>query len=274
VNASQSNAFAVVAKSALVGTQQQPFAAVTGVETIDALIAPASVDAPERALLRAAGVLGFVRRTARRARVFEEAPVPAADDPVARAGPLAGIDLRAILEARNETLLAEWLALARRFERRVPEELLPALFSFAGSKTALHDALRATTGERGRWLAAKRPAWTWLRDPVDPRATFAHGTRPERAAALRLLREREPDAARDLLAATFAKDAASDRAALLGSHTVSARPTSRSSTRARATRAWRCAPSRSNSPTRSAAAPPSTAPPNSRNRSCAWNARS
>ncbi len=215
MNASRS-AFAVAAKSALVGTQLQPFAATTGVEPVDALIAPATGDASERALLRAAGVLGFARRTARRAPVFAEAPVPAADELVARAGPLAGIDLRAILDARNDVLLAEWLALARRFERRVPEELLPALFSFAGSKTALHDALRATAGERGRWLAAKRPAWTWLRDPVDPRATFAHGTRPERAAALRLLREREPDAARDLLAATFAKDAASDRAALLG----------------------------------------------------------
>lgn len=80
------------------------------------------------------------------------------------------------------------------------------------------DPLRATLGERGRWLAAKNPAWRKLGGDLDfddPASVWAEGLRHERLAALKFLLGTDPAKARELIASTFAGEPAEDRAAIL-----------------------------------------------------------
>jgi hypothetical protein len=86
---------------------------------------------------------------------------------------------------------------------------------------ALRPAVNATLGARGRWLATHRAEWKRIADtaadgtrPADPRA-WETGTRAERIGYLSALRDRDPHAARELLASGWARETAEERAQLL-----------------------------------------------------------
>ncbi len=76
-------------------------------------------------------------------------------------------------------------------------------------------------GQRGRWLARYRPDWLRVAEagvpavPDDPEL-WATGPRDERLGYLTQLRDRDPAAARDLLAAGWDRETGDDRALLIG----------------------------------------------------------
>ncbi|BCL17877.1 SWIM zinc finger family protein [Micromonospora sagamiensis] len=184
----------------------------------------------------AAGVLeaAAVALTYRRAGITPSTglgPVPAA--PAESAPPLptaATVRLRTLLtdggapggSQIQQELLDEWLRLADRHGGLVPADTLPALLDVGRRHRALRPRLNRLGGRRGRWLAGLCSEWGYLLyqalDHTVPTAgqvgsdDWETGTAGQRLTYLTRLRSRDPDAARELLAAGFAAESAPDRA--------------------------------------------------------------
>jgi hypothetical protein len=114
-------------------------------------------------------------------------------------------------------LLKEWLQLCSARGLRAPAFALPALLDAAGAAknaTGERSLAAAVSGERGRWLAAQNPAWSWVLAPARVSADEAAsssgvwetGSDEDRIAWLRALRASDPKAARERLAAAWADE--------------------------------------------------------------------
>jgi hypothetical protein len=178
------------------------------------------------ALLDAAALL----TAARRAGVLPVAgitPLPAAAADAAAELPAGAARL---LRGGSPELLADLLAEAASGGYRAPAPLLPALLDAAAKDSSLRPAVAAMLGARGRWLAQHRPDWQRVADEGAPDATargaaagpgapdvsgdpeaWETGSRGERRACLAALRDRDPAAARDLLAAGWGGETGNDR---------------------------------------------------------------
>lgn len=103
--------------------------------------------------------------------------------------------------------------------------LLPALLGAAARRTAIRPQVAAVLGARGRWLASHRPDWRQAAEdgqapagqaPVgDNAAAWRTGGLADRLAYLTRLRDADPDAARELLAAGWARETGADRGQLI-----------------------------------------------------------
>ncbi|EFE67572.1 LOW QUALITY PROTEIN: conserved hypothetical protein, partial [Streptomyces viridosporus ATCC 14672] len=112
-----------------------------------------------------------------------------------------------------------------------PPAALPALLDAARGRTDLRPATLRFAGPRALWLARLNPDWRFaLRstpgggtsvpgagDPEGVERLWQEGLFAERVALLTALRSRDPGAARDLLAATWATERAQDRLLFLDS---------------------------------------------------------
>ena len=131
--------------------------------------------------------------------------------------------------AADSELLAGLLTAASEAGYLAPAPLLPDLLDAAVRTAALRPAVAAVLGERGRWLAGHRPDWQRVADeapqsPTGPPAGQAAGnpelwrtgSRAARHAYLASLRDHDPAAARELLAAGWAREIGAERPTLLG----------------------------------------------------------
>ncbi|MER7483064.1 DUF5691 domain-containing protein [Streptomyces sp. NPDC126510] len=128
-------------------------------------------------------------------------------------------------------LLPQWLTAANARGFAPPPQLLPALLDAARGRTDLRPAALEFAGPRALWLARLNPDWrfalratpgggTALPHPEDGDSVqrlWQEGLFAERVALLSALRSREPAAARDLLATTWATERAEDRLMFLDS---------------------------------------------------------
>jgi hypothetical protein len=120
--------------------------------------------------------------------------------------------LAQILTGSSEELLREWLVLAAAAARRAPHRLLTKLLDAAAARRALQPAVCAVIDERGRWLMQFNPRWQFASPTTDePEQVWQLGNRPQRAAALREVRETNPALAREMIAATWQGDGADER---------------------------------------------------------------
>ncbi|KAF0846240.1 SWIM zinc finger family protein [Nocardia caishijiensis] len=110
-------------------------------------------------------------------------PEPAVDDPRPLL-PRRSADRLSRLLTEKSAFLPEWFAAAEPFDYRLPDVLCVQALS-AASDPALRAPLLRLAGRRGRWLAARNPAWSKLVDefPVDhtssgkdPAVAGAHAT--------------------------------------------------------------------------------------------------
>ena len=171
-------------------------------------------DDPASSLLDQAAALTAYRRAGVRPRRDVTPDEPAPMETLPRVPAAAARRLAALLDDRVG-LLSEWLGLCADARARVPEELLPELFERARVNRGLAERLAPVVGERGRWLAARNPAW----QPVLERAVspgwdpevWQTGRRADRVAYLAALRATEPGAARELLATTWSTEDPEDR---------------------------------------------------------------
>lgn len=128
-----------------------------------------------------------------------------------------------------DPLIEYWLRRADRSGWRVPHALIAAVAARGERAAHLRPTIAAVVDERGRWLAAALGRWTWLAAHGDaaiavggaagpgrsPEEAWSTGTRVERVALLEDLRRSNRSLARDLVAATWAKDPAADRVAFV-----------------------------------------------------------
>jgi len=182
---------------------------------------------PAAAVLDAAALMV----TAQRAGVLPAPgvipPGPAAADTVPELPARAAEALPRLCS--DPVLLAGLLSTAASAGYRAPAPLLPALLDTAAMHTALRPAVAGVLGARGRWLARHRRDWQRVTDaaaptPADDPGVWETGSRAERRAYLAMQRERDPGAARELLAAGWSRETGEDRADLLAvlAHRLSA----------------------------------------------------
>lgn len=194
------------------------------------------------ALLDAAALLTAARRAGVLAAAGVTAPPPAATDTAAE---LPAGAARLLRRGGSGELLADLLTEAARRGYCAPAPMLPFLLDLAVKDTALRPAVVAVLGARGRWLARYQPDWHRVAgagvpetldtldaaaapgagqaddpgagqadDPGEPGA-WETGTRSERLACLAALRRSDPAAARELLAAGWARETGDDRECLI-----------------------------------------------------------
>jgi hypothetical protein len=169
----------------------------------------------EERLLSAAGSLAVLRRAGRLAAPAPPLPVPAPAEARPACGAAAAYRLMLLLDDQR-SLLPEWLRAVAGRGLRVPAERLPDLLEAATANQALRRDVEPVLGERGPWLAAQLPRWSWaapLPATRDEReALWLTGTRPQRHRLFALLRRTRPDEARQLLERGLAREEAADRA--------------------------------------------------------------
>ncbi|MFE0802879.1 DUF5691 domain-containing protein [Streptomyces sp. NPDC058812] len=128
-------------------------------------------------------------------------------------------------------LLPQWLATANARGFAAPPQAVPALLDAARGRTDLRPAALTFAGPRALWLARLNPDWRFALRATPgggtalpgPEATervrrlWEEGLFAERVALLTSLRARDPAAARELLASTWATERAEDRLMFLDS---------------------------------------------------------
>ncbi|EFL34359.1 conserved hypothetical protein [Streptomyces viridochromogenes DSM 40736] len=197
------------------------------------------------ALLDAAAVETVRRRAGLRPARAAERPQPAPEDSRPPLPPAAARRLAMLLADRPGAsgggrrgtapdlmeLLPQWLAAANAHGFAPPPQVLPALLDAARGRTDLRPAALQFAGPRALWLARLNPDWRFalrstpgggaalphLRDDGSIRQLWQDGLFAERVALLSALRSREPAAARELLATTWATERAEDRLMFLDS---------------------------------------------------------
>ncbi|WLW52780.1 DUF5691 domain-containing protein [Streptomyces sp. YU58] len=219
-------------------------AALLGTERRTPPGCPPGPEAPA-ALLDAAAVETVRRRAGLRPGRAAARPEPAAKDPRPPLPTAAARRLAMLLTDRPGTggggrrgtapdlmeLLPQWLATTNAQGFAPPPELLPALLDAARGRTDLRQAALAFAGPRAVWLARLNPDWRFalratpgggvalphLDDADRIRRLWQEGLFAERVALLGAIRAREPAAARELLATTWATERAEDRLMFLDS---------------------------------------------------------
>lgn len=233
VDAPAAGAWEELVTTALLGTdRRRPPAGVPG------------RDAPV-ALLDAAAALTVSRRAGLLPAPAGERPRPAPADPRPVLPPAAARRLTQLLADRSGTagggrrgtapdlmeLLPQWLAAANARGYAAPAHALPALLDAARGRTDLRPAALAFAGPRALWLARLNPDWRFalraapgggaaLPGPEDTariRRLWEEGLFAERVALLAAIRQQRPEAARELLAGTWATERAEDRLMFLDS---------------------------------------------------------
>jgi hypothetical protein len=170
---------------------------------------------PAAVLLDRAALLTAARRAGRMPDQAEPPPV-AGPDPRPVVSPRAGRRLARMLGGEHLDLLAEWLTAATARGLRPPPQLLPALLDGArrgGSADWDLPRLAAEAGgPRARWLAGLNPDWQFVlaETPTGDEA-WRLGTASQRGAYLTALRARDPGAARELIADSWASAGTAER---------------------------------------------------------------
>ncbi|MGW2976996.1 DUF5691 domain-containing protein [Streptomyces humidus] len=128
-------------------------------------------------------------------------------------------------------LLPQWLTAVNDRGFAAPPESLPALLDAARARTDLRPAALRFAGPRAPWLARLNPDWRFalraspgggmaLPGPEETRRVeqlWQEGLFAERVSLLAAIRSRDPDAARELLEATWSTERAEDRLMFLDS---------------------------------------------------------
>jgi hypothetical protein len=184
----------------------------------------------EVALLDAAAIGGVLRAAGR--------PTPGGADPggacppdVAPAAPERAVqilqltlDQPPVSRELQGALLAHVFRRASEHGRRLPHELLPIALGTATVRPELRAPLMRVLDERGRWLAARRPEWTWVhaegRDEALTDDGWLHLPATEQPAGLRRIRAVDPARGLALAEQALPSLGAKQRAALLESLSV------------------------------------------------------
>ena len=213
-----------VLRVALLGTERAalpPVDSQRAEDGLDGLMAAAMGSrSAEHALLTAVGLLWLARRAGRGVprRLCGGAPRMA---PV-ESCPVQGLRASgALVRIANgaSLLLNPWLEAAAGRGCVVHPAALCSLLQLGADSVEHRPHIAAVLGERGRWLAAQNPAWSWVSayhdDGGDPEETWRLGLLDERAAVLSRLRANDPARARALLQTTWVKDGGNARAVFI-----------------------------------------------------------
>jgi len=202
-----------------IGTARAGHAPAPPAAPLDALFPQTQAPEAEATLWLSLGALDLWERSGflPPATPSQAAPDPAPLEVLRPCPPRAEAMLSLLLGGQYpSSLQVEWLRLLQRHGSHLPPRFLPRLLDTATRQPALRAQLLPVLGERGRWLARMQAEWAWATSGgADEEASWDTGTPEQRLLALRTWRARDPQAARDALAAAWPSEAPEQRAALL-----------------------------------------------------------
>ena len=190
-------------KAALLGLARYPLdeAVLRALDELGINVGQADADV----LLEAAATLHGMQRAGREPERHPDplpAPVAETDDEALDAAAVR--QLQPVFEGEYEAALPEVLALMRRYDKRLPGELLPGLFARLRERPAELEALRPLWGARGEWWLAQHPDYrVYARIP--PAESWTEGDAAARRRFLEYLRRYRADEGRELLATSWDK---------------------------------------------------------------------
>lgn len=211
-----------LATQTLLGTERRAIVRPAVDGAIGALLrqASASLDT-ESEVLRMAGVLTVCGEAGFLPATGDDPPLAACPaDSWPAVGEPALIDiLKAIIDDAPEALRRETFIRLATNRLRLPPRLLPAALTLGGRVARLRAVLLPVLGERGRWLAAANPPWSYAAGDVDSSLSddvrWYEGTLDQRRSWLAAMRASDPAAARQRLWDGLAEMSAGERLALL-----------------------------------------------------------
>jgi len=173
---------------------------------------------PAAVLLDRAALLTAARRAGRRPDQAEPPPL-CEPDPRPVVSMAAGRRLARMLGGEYPDLLAEWLAAVAARGLRPPPQFLPDLLDRArragSADRRLPRLIADAGGPRASWLASLNPDWeSVLAETGD--AAWRLGRASQRRAYLAALRARDPGAARELIADSWAAAGPDERVMFAG----------------------------------------------------------
>lgn len=200
--------------SALLGTARQPFTLPKAEGAIGALLSQLDDADSEGALLSAAAIVSYVRRSGAVPTLLGRAlPSPCPPDPQ----PAMSLEAASLLlhfDVKRPYLLEEWLQVAFVRGKRVPESFAPELLALSERIQPTLGAL--VVGVRGRWLAMQLgDKWKYAAFQLDDDLAWRTGAFITRKTFLSAVRLLQPERARQLLTETWERETAQQRADLL-----------------------------------------------------------
>lgn len=128
-----------------------------------------------------------------------------------------------LIALRSEPILLRQLLSGLATHRRlIPQDLIVELLEIGRDDHLLTALIAKVVGDRGRWLATLNERWSYLvtsevnnKSIERVRTEWSEGSSSTRQAALRTIRQRDPEAALDLLSAEISQERAQSRASLL-----------------------------------------------------------
>jgi hypothetical protein len=213
-----------ILSAATLGTERANIAIHPAPGQLGELLDQMDASNPERYLLGVSAAITLYRKAGQIPSMNKTPPLPACEpDELPRCNPMAAIRLATILSGQYGNILPEWLRLAEKNGKRVPEELLPGLLEWGTANPDHIELILPVIGRRGNWLASLNPAWAVINtarlavsaqnDQLEE--VWQTGDRKSRRVLLRLLRGKSATSGRDLVASTWGEESAEDRAAFL-----------------------------------------------------------
>ena len=176
---------------------------------------------PDQMLLTTAGLVSLYRRAGARPMVDKTSlPEPCLADERPACSLRSSDHLVRMLGGQNREVLPEWLAALAQAGRRVRDEDLVSLLEQGRSQRDLREAIVAVMGQRGRWLAAQNPDWSYATGRENPEGDWQTASREWRLDELKRCRVSDPARARELVASTWDQETPPDRAAFLETFAV------------------------------------------------------
>jgi len=213
--------FSELTSLALLGTERQELPRAVTETTVGALQSQLDFALREKAFLSVSALAGGHERVGRLPST-DSSPGPAPSNVEIQqcVSAASSAFLLRMLAGEYAMLLSEWLNLAAQAQRLAPPEFLPALLNAATNSLPLRETALPVIGARGLWLAAQNPEWAWVLGSGEDENIWQTGDTPARALFLRHLRAKDPDRARDLVAAIWKNEAPEERATFLNAFMI------------------------------------------------------
>lgn len=214
-------------KQALLGTERHPLRMPSATGALGELLSQLDVSDKEAALLRASGAVAAYCRAGTQTEPSTDALPAPKSDTWRTCSIRASKHFSMLLDGMHSEILIEWLEVAAKSRKRIPEEFLPAALSMGQNRRELRAALTEVVGERGRWLGTQNSDWNFVTGSGEHNADEARkhwelGSADSRVELLRGVIRTNPDLANELLRSTWKEDAAADRARFLNLCSLSA----------------------------------------------------
>lgn len=201
-----------IISAALLGTRSSPVRLLTLPDEIAAILPPQSYT-PELRLLDIAASLTLYSLAGVEVCQGIAPPKKCAANHRVECSARAAAIMEQAFDSRLQPLLLEWLELAQAANRCPPHFLLPKLLGAAAANNSLQPLVSAVIDERGHWLTQFNQKWKFTSQSLNPDDdAWQTGNSQQRRELLQIIRQRNPQRARELIAATWQADSVDDRA--------------------------------------------------------------